>query len=155
MSRVMNRGGAFTAPHVINSLLERVNTLQVVWLTADSECSHLVSAVCRSQPAASPHTSSTFLPSCVTRAFTSLFFFFCIIDVSCLKISAVNTEINKATKWLLIIIIDPLLVVTSRPGRDCLIGELLFASIDIMSERSTLVQHCTNGVQPWTVIELV
>lgn len=62
MSHVMNWAGAFPAPHVINRPFRKgkhtSGGLAHCW---HSECPHLVSAVCRSQPAASPHLRAHFL----------------------------------------------------------------------------------------------
>lgn len=92
-------GGAFPAPLVINSLLEKgkhtSGGLAHCW---QSECPHLVSAVCRSKPAASPYlTSCIFFPSAWQEG--SLL---CLPHWLCYRcfLSAVNTAINKAAKCL-------------------------------------------------------
>lgn len=97
MSRVMKWGGAFAASHVINSLLERVNTPQVVWLTADSLSVHILSLLCAGHSPQLLPTSESSLPVLSPplpldkRFHFSFHSFGCITDTSSLNFSAVNS----------------------------------------------------------------
>lgn len=105
MSPVRNWEGAFHAPHVINSLLERVNTPQVVWLTADTLSVHILSPLCAGHSLQPLPTQSSLPVLFFHPAWqkVSLLFLLLWLHYRCFlskNTSAVNTAINRATTCL-------------------------------------------------------